>query len=120
MARLGDSSTKGVVGSDNEPIDNRRMFKDCLRIFSVSINLLSQETIQNFMQQGLNHPLRIIIQRFIDSKSTDVEDAIEIIQFLTTYAQGKPGADHLVRENIFQYLPMNQCIVNAKTQDLYQ
>ena len=54
MGKLGESQSVSAITANNQPIDNKQMFKDCLRIFSVSINLLSTETIQNFMQQGLN------------------------------------------------------------------
>ena len=66
------------------------------------------------MQQGMNQPLRIIIQRFIGCDSNDVEDTIEIIQFLITYAENLPGSEHLMKENILQYLMMNQSIKNSK------
>lgn len=95
------------------------MFKDCLAIFTVTINLLSQGALMEFMNQSINAPLKIIIQKLIICEASEIEDIIEIIQFLTTYAEIPSGSEHLVRENILQYLSMNQCILNSKMQDLY-
>jgi len=52
MNKLGEA--KNIVGQSTSNTDNKQMFRDCLRIFQVSINLLSQETIHNFMHQGIN------------------------------------------------------------------
>lgn len=71
------------------------------------------------MNQGINQPLRIIIQRLIGQDSSDVESAIEIVQFLISYAELETGSEYLMRENVLQYLFMNQCMINAKMQDLY-
>lgn len=59
MAYLGESST--AASTTQEPSLTRQMFKTCLKIFSVYVNLLSEESIHNFMNQGVNQPLKVII-----------------------------------------------------------
>jgi hypothetical protein len=52
---------------------------------SVAIDLMSENSIQEFMHKRGNQPLRIIIQRFIDT-NINLDETILIVQFLNTYA----------------------------------
>ena len=100
------------------------LFRDCLRALQVAIelsrpsakaspyqrSLASSASMQEFMQRRQNPPLRIIVQKFVDGKSNDIEESIMIVQFLNTYADNKRGAQHLYSENIFQHLQTNRDI----------
>jgi hypothetical protein len=50
MDRLGDQTYSQAYTLNNSPINTKQMFKDCLKIFSTSLNLLSQDSIREFMQ----------------------------------------------------------------------
>lgn len=118
MASAGDSVVVEQAGVEKRD-ETSTLFNNCLRILEVGINLLSESGMQEFMQKGMNQPLRIIIQRFVDTNSANVHDTIRIVQFLSAYAQSKRGAQHLYSENIFQHLQMNRCIQAVNQHDFY-
>jgi len=78
------------------------LFQTCVRVLQVSIDLLSERSVQEFMDhRSRNQPLGLVIKRLIDAKNCNVEETIMIVQFLNTYAQSRHGALHLFTENIF-------------------
>ena len=79
------------------------LFRNCLRALQVAIEI-SPKGVQELVEEQQNPPLRIIIQKLVDSRSNEIEETILIIQFLNTYAQNKRGAQHLYAESIFQHL----------------
>lgn len=114
------SARPAVVGSLDSADGRGSLFQTCVRALQVSIDLLSEKSVQEFMDRGSREqPLGIVIKRLIDAKNCNVEETIMIVQFLNTYAQSRNGALHLVTENIFQHLLSSPCITQAQTHDFY-
>lgn len=78
MASIGDTAETAQAGAEHHN-EASMLFNNCLRILELGINLLSESSMQEFMQKGMNQPLRIIIQRFIGTNSASVQDAIRIV-----------------------------------------
>lgn len=78
MTSIGDTGVGAQAGAEQHD-EASTLFNNCLRILEVGINLLSESSMQEFMQKGMNQPLRIIIQRFIDTNSASVHDTIRIV-----------------------------------------
>lgn len=55
------------------------------------------------MKKQDTSPLKVIVGKFTQN-STSIEEKISIIEFLTSYARIRLGAEHLLAENITKTL----------------
>lgn len=90
--------------SQTRDLANSSLFESCLRILQVAIDLLSEESVNEFMGANRNQPLRPVVQRLIDCQKSDVREVIQIVELLNSYAQYASGAAHLYRQNILTHL----------------
>jgi hypothetical protein len=81
--------------------------------------LVSNDSMINFMRKQDTSPLRVIVNRYIQTQ-TMVEEKIKIVEFLTSYAQiDKEGAEHLWSENIIKNLGISSLVTLINQIDFY-
>ena len=61
------------------------------------------------MKKQDTSPLKVILGKFIQN-TTSVEEKIRIVEFLTSYARIRSGAEHLWNENIIKNLGMTTLV----------
>ena len=83
------------------------------------MDLLSEDSAHSFMSKVNCQPLRTIIHRLIDSQQSDVDEAIAIVQFLTSYAKQARGSLHLYAEGIVSQLQKNKCVAQINHKFFY-
>jgi hypothetical protein len=94
-------------------------FFEGLKILELSFNLISSDSMLLFMKkQDTSSPMKVIVTRFIQNATT-VEEKIQIIEFLTSYARVRFGAEHLWGENIIKNLGMSTLVNLVNQIDFY-
>jgi hypothetical protein len=61
------------------------------------------------MKKQDTSPLKVILTRFL-SNSSNIEEKIKVVEFLTSYARIQSGAQHLFSESIIKNLGMGNLV----------